>query len=432
MRYLSALYFLFLCHVCHGQLQIGSLDELLEYADKNSPAARQSALQPYIAREDVNIQASGLYPKVNVFATGDYYPIIATQVIPAEVLGGQKGTYLKAQFGLPYIFSGGVELIMPVINLEKWTQLAKSRAQYRQAQWSSRVAIENLHLQIIQAYYQYLVTKTVAMLSEENVATTDVLMHVMEQRRTARVLNPADYNRSKNLQADTKVSLVNYRRSLHQAQNAVLALLHITDTGKLVIVDNLDSFSWVLPAPPEDVHNRPAMQEAEARSAVAALALTESRRGPLPKLNLNGRYAYNMQSKFEQGSSNVSFDAGNVGLRLDVPLFQGNYYRALQHKSKLLLTSAAAEQDRVAAQLWQQQADWSAQYAAAWEKHVILKGKLATAFDNLRIARLGMEENVMEFDEFNNIFLEYNRTRMEYIQNQADGILYQLLSSQKF
>ena len=111
MRVIKACFFLLMINLpAFGQVTVQNLNDLLAYADKSNAAARQARLQPYISRQDVNIQASGLYPKVNAFATGDYYPIIATQVIPAEVLGGPKGTYLKAQFGLPYVFTAGVEL----------------------------------------------------------------------------------------------------------------------------------------------------------------------------------------------------------------------------------------------------------------------------------------------------------------------------------
>jgi outer membrane protein len=139
-----------------------------------------------------------------------------------------------------------------------------------------------------------------------------------------------------------------------------------------------------------------------------------------------------MQSKFETGKGNVEFNTANVGVRLDVPLFQGNYYRSLQHKSKLQLESAKLEQERTRATLTQQQQDWYAQYKAAYSKHTLLENKVATASDNLRIAKLNIQEGVMEFDEFNNIFQEYNRARMEYLQNLADGILYHLLSTQNF
>jgi outer membrane protein TolC len=133
MRFLYVLILIVITQVAQAQPAINSLEELLDYADKNSPAARQALLQPELARHDKQTQASVLYPRVNAFATGDYYPILATQLIPAEALGGAPGTYLKAQFGLPYVFTTGAELTVPVVNLENWAKLAKAKAQYEQS-----------------------------------------------------------------------------------------------------------------------------------------------------------------------------------------------------------------------------------------------------------------------------------------------------------
>jgi hypothetical protein len=71
-------------------------------------------------------------------------------------------------------------------------------------------------------------------------------------------------------------------------------------------------------------------------------------------------------------------------------------------------------------------------YTAAYSKHTVVEQKVKTTSDNLRIARLNVKEGLMEFDEFNNIFMEYNRAKMEYLQNLTDGVLYYLLSTQKF
>lgn len=423
--------FIFCCIILSragAQVSVNSLEQLLDYADKNSFIARQASLQVAAARQDIHIQSSGLYPKVNVFGTGDYYPIIATQVIPAEVLGGKPGTYLKAQFGLPYIFTAGTEVSMPVINMEKWTQVSKAKAMYRQAEWNRRLAVENLHLQLIQAYYQLLVTREVVRLNNENAATIDELMRIMDDRKSAGVLNPADYNRSANLQKDINVTNENYNRLLGQYGNDLFALIG-TEAN---ISDSIGRFAWASPVMDGEVTQRPAYHESEAKVQSMSLQLAESKRAALPKLNLNGRYAYNLQSKFEQGSNDVTFDVANVGLRLDIPLFQGNYYRSVQQKNSLQLQIAKVDKERVEAQLTQQLKDWIAQYVAAFNKHGQLEAKLAAAADNLRIAKLSMQEGIMEFDEFNNIFTEYNRTRLEYIQNQADGVLYYLLSTQKF
>ena len=80
-----------------------------------------------------------------------------------------------------------------------------------------------------------------------------------------------------------------------------------------------------------------AWKEAEWKVRTAELSLRQGRTGGLPELMLTSRYTYNMQTNFEPGFKNIDFNVANVGLRLNVPLFQGNYYRAARHKSKLQL-----------------------------------------------------------------------------------------------
>jgi len=429
MRYLYILLLVIITQPVTAQVAIDGLDELLEFADKNSPAAQQARLQPLMAKKDKQVQASVFYPRVNAFATGDYYPILATQLIPAEALGGTPGTYLKAQFGLPYVFATGAEVTVPVINLENWAKLSKAKAQYQQSEWSSKVALENLHLQLIQAYYQALVTKEVLNLNEENEQTADELLRIMSQRNEQGVVDPADYNRSKNLSLDVKTTRIGYTRTMQSSVNNLVAIL---DTDTVELREELDSFEWPVLYNAGDVTRRPAWQEAAWKVRTAELGLSHSRSAGLPELTLSGRYTYNMQTNFEPGFTNIDFNIANISLKLNVPLFQGNYYRAAKHKTKLQLESAKLEQERTEAALKQQKEDWLAQYNAAFSKQKVLEDKLANAKDNLRIGKLNIKEGVMEFDQFNNIFMEYNRARMEYLQNLADGILYHLLSTQNF
>lgn len=431
MRFFYTLILLTVSAVGFAQVEVHSLDALLRYADKHAPQILQSKLIPEMAKQDVNIQASALYPRVNVFGTGDYYPIIATQVIPAEVLGGAPGTYLKAQFGLPYIFAAGAELTMPVVNLEKWTQLSKARTIYNQSKWAGKASLESFHVQLIQAYYQTLVTKEVLGLNDENITTIAELRRIMEERYNNGVVNPADYNRTANLYMDVQSAGYNYKKQLQQSYNALSAMLSLKNDS-LMLSENMTDFSWPLLQNVNDPANRSAWKEADYKLQVAELSLSESRKGGLPRLSLTGRYTYNMQSKFEVAGNNVEFNTANVGMRVDFPLFQGSYYRSLQHKTKLQLENAKLEQQRTRATLTQQQSDWYAQYQAAFSKQNVLNEKVKNASDNLRIAKLNLKEGVMEFDEFNNIFTEYNRARMENLQNLADGILYYLLSTQKF
>lgn len=429
---LAGTFFLFLFLSVHAgaQVQFNDLEGLLQYADVHAPAAQQARLQPMMAKDDKRLAASSLYPRLNGFATGDYYPLIQTLVIPGEIVG-KPGTYVPAKLGLPYVFTAGAELSIPVINLEKWTQLSKAKVQAQKSGWSSKAALEAFHIQLIQVYYQTLATKEVLKVNEENVKTANELLRIITERDRVGVVNPSDYNRTVNLQRDVKTTRINYERMFAQGVNNLQAMMNIQDDS-LVMTEGLTDFNWPAPQADGSASTRPGWQEANLNVRIAELSLGESRKGGLPRLSLNSRYAYNMQSELTSGGKNIEFDVANIGMRLDVPLFQGNYYRTLIHKNKLQLKWAQLEQQKVQSTLTQQNNDWFAQYLAAYNKQAILKEKVATASDNLRIANLNIKEGVIEFDEYNNIFVEYNRARIEYLQNLADGILYYLLSTQNF
>lgn len=415
--------------VAHAQVTITDLDGLLQYADKNSPQARQILLQPQLAKQEKIATSSTFYPKINAFGTGDYYPILATQLIPAEALGGPSGEFYKVQFGLPYIFTAGAEISMPIIDLSNWAKLSKAKSTYEQKKWTTEKDLETLHLQLIQAYYQTLVTEEVLVLNEENEETATELLRIMTDRDAQGVVNPADFNRTKNLVLDVKSTRIGYTS---QMQQNVSNLNSILGTDTIILNEELSDFNWPVLHTAGDITTRPVWQEAQWKIRTSELALKQSQYDGMPKLSLAARYTYNMQTNFEPGFNNVEFDIANVNLKLNVPLFQGNFYRSSKKISKLQLQSAQLEQDRIAATLTKQQQDWLTQYQAAYDKHIVLKEKVATSAENLRIAKLSISEGIMEFDEFNNIFIEYNKARMEYLQNLANGILYHLLSTQNF
>lgn len=433
MRFIQILFLATLAFsAARGQEQINNLEALLQYADAHSTEAKQAQLLPQVAKQDVNIQTSGLYPRINVFSTADYYPIIPSMVVPASLVGGPTDSYTPVQFGLPYVFVAGAELSIPVVDLEKWAQLKRAKTQYQQSQWSSKASMERLHIQVVQQYYQLLVAKDLAKLNEENLETVTELVRIMADRKEAGILEPAEYNRSLNLKLNTETSGIDYAKNIRQAANALYATLGIKDKKQADIAGSLSDFNWPLLEARTYIGSRPAWQEAEMKIKSSELALAESKRGGLPKLNLNSRYAYNMQSKLESGSSGVEFETANIGLRLDIPVFRGNYYRSLQKKNSWQLESARLEKEKVEVTLSQQHEDWFNQYSSAFAKRAVIEQKVKNASDNLRIARLNVKEGLMEFDEFNNIFIEYNRAKMEYLQNLADGVLYHLLSTQNF
>jgi len=409
-----------------AQLNFSGIDEVLQYADRNSLQTKQAALQQSISKKDEAINKSGLLPRLNLFGTADYYPIITTQLIPESVFGGSADKFRQVQFGLPLSFAAGAELSIPVINFERWEQLKRFKLQSQQTDWNSKANLESLHIQVTQWYYQSLLTAQLVQLNKENQQVINELLRILEDRKTNGILNPADFNRSKNLQLDMQTAGVEYEKNYRQSMIVLKQLLNLPDSVVLQFKDSV-SGKKILQLPGEnEISNRPSWKEAAAKLAVAQQQLKESQKAALPKIALNGKYTYQWQMKPSAGE-HVNYDFSSIGLRLDFPLFQGSFYKATRQKSVLQLDLAKTMQQQTVNDLTRQQSDWRNSYRAALEKQNLLQQKLAVATENLRIAQLNIKEGVMEFDEFNNIFQEYNKARLDNLQNLSDGIVYQLL-----
>jgi outer membrane protein TolC len=422
---LFAIFFLY-AGLVSGQIRFSSLDEMIQYADKNSLVTQQAQLQITISKKQTAINQSALLPKLNVFGTADYYPIITSQVIPESIFGGPAGKFTKVQFGLPLSFSSGVELTLPVINFEKWEQLKRYRLQELQTKFKGDADIENLHIQITQWYYQALLARELVLLNQSDLLVTDELMRILTERRANGILNPADYNRSKNLQLDMQAAAIQYDKNYQEALIVLQQLLNLPAKTNLLLSDSIAGKNWQMVPDTISINKRPSWLAASAGTSIAAQQLRETEKGALPKIAFTGKYTYQWQMK-PSADQHVNFDFSSIGIRLDFPLFQGFYYRETKQMNKMQLLLGQSLQTQTANDLNRQQAEWWNSYKSALKRQDMYTQKLSVAKENLHIAQLNMKEGVMEFDEFNNIFQEYNKARIDFLQNYTDGIVYQLL-----
>lgn len=410
-----------------GQITFSTLNDVYTYSDKNSSIATQVIVKERINSTEEGLSKSALLPKVNVFGTAEYYPVMGSMVVPGKLLGARDDSYQKVQFGLPYNFSTGVEVSMPVVNFEKWEQLKLVRLQSVANNFDTKTHLENLHINLAQLYYRALLYKQLIQLNDENKKVTAELMRIMEERKKNHVINPADYNRSQNLSLEVINAGIEYAKLYDVTLNNLKAAVNINSTETILLKETIPEVESALLREETDITNRAAFKQAEAQVAVANQALAASKKSTLPKVSFYGRYAYQLQVKPGKESQQVNFDVGSLGLRLDVPLFAGKYYKLQTQKSNDQYHLAKLQQEQVERSLQQEHTTWQTNYNAVVSKQPQLIRKLKYAAENLRIAQLSFKEGVMEFEEFNNIFLEHMQTQIENLQNTADGLVYKLL-----
>lgn len=428
MRILIVILLLSLAKSLSAQVQFSSLNDLLKYADQQSLVVQRGKIQQQAAREATSITKSSLLPKVNAFGTSDYYPIVPSMVVPAPLLGGQQGKFTSVQFGMPLVFSSGVELQVPVINFSLNEALKTSKLREQSALYKAEADKEVLHMQLIQLYYGHLFLQKLSVINSSNQQSLDELLRAMQLRFQNGIVDPADFNRLKKLTIDNKTAAIIYQQQLEENNSALHALLNIPDSINISIKDWLSSDIEVGIAQVIDETERLGFKAAQSQVTVARQQVNETMKAPLPKLNFTSRYTYQWQ---KNENSTVHFDAAVVGLRLDVPLFAGKLYQKQKQQANTVLDAAKNEEQQVQASLKQQTNEWQAKYNGAAKKIALLKQKFQLAEENLRIATLNLKEGIIEYDSFNNIYLEYNQAQVELFQNLADSIIYQLLLTKK-
>lgn len=409
-----------------AQLQFKNLDEVLDYADKNSLAAKAAQLNEQLIAKDEQLYRSTLLPRIDLVAAADYNAIIPSMVVPDKLMGGAEGKYSTVQFGLPFTFTPALEFSLPLIHPLKWQELKKLALEKERSKHNTGVQLEYLHVQLAQAYFNALAAKELLAVSNESKKTVAQLLTVLEQQKKEGVLQPVDYNRARLLQADIDNSAVNWKLLLNKSMDALHQLLDISSTNTITLVEN-PVINWKL-TEITDAAKRPAYLLAETARKIAEQSLVQSKNAGLPTLSLQARYAYQWQVNKGQ---TVQFDMSSIGLRLGLPLFAGGYYKRAQQKAAILTEAAKTGGQQSLAQLKNEQADWINHFTAAASKQKNLKQKMEATSDNLRIAQLSIREGVMEFDDFHTVFQEWLRVRMEHLQVINEGLFYQFLLTQK-
>lgn len=420
---------LFITETALAQTVFTSLDQVLEYADKNSKFLQQSKMGHQLSRIEEALVQSGFKPRINFYSTADYYPIIPSQVIPDIFNGGNGDHFRKVQFGLPLNFTSGLEFSLPVLNFEKGAILKQAALETEQLKWKTESDKDRLHQLLIELYYKLLMTKELLKLNKENETVSAESLHLMELRKKEGTLNQSDYNRAKNLSIDLQTLVEEYEKAYQIYLNAFKSLTFIDEKEKVEINGNL-TLSPFIPEP-TSANQRAAVIQASFLVKLAEQGMEQAQKRCYPKLLLTGRYYYQYGLKSGSNSQSFHFDAALVGLRLDYSIFNGGYNRTQKEKAKLQFQSAQLGLEITKENVNKEQRDWWIYYTTAKKKALLLDQKVQTAGDNLRIAELSMKEGVIEYDQFSNIFMDYIKVRIDRLQNLSDAVIFQTLLTQK-
>jgi outer membrane protein TolC len=315
-----------------------SLADCIGYATNNSFTLQLARLDEKIASAYVReVRSTGL-PQVSVSSTFEDNLRLPVSLIPAEVTGGEPGTFTAARFGTKYNLTNTLRADQLLYDGAFWTGLKAAKQSTRYYHELTQQQTETVVYNVGRSYYRALVSAEQLEVVRSNLRNTEELLKNTGEQYQAGLASQTDRDRVQvdynNLQADYENAAREAVKSLNQLKfdmgmplQTAFGLAKI-DTTLREITRGIDTTvtAWYT--------NRTDFKVLQASGELLRLDLRRIRSGYQPTLG-----AYFSGGIQAQRQNFTLFDAGYpwfknylVGLQLDIPVFDGlrKHYQAQQ------------------------------------------------------------------------------------------------------
>lgn len=326
-----------------SQVQFGSLQEVLAYADKNAISIQSALHQEQIATAKNKASKTALLPAANISAGFNDNITIQPTLVPAKLFNpaAPENTFNEYTFGRRYIYTTGIQASWDVVNFQKWFDIEASKAALQLNQANTINTKYQIYNQLAQTYFSILLTEKYLKISKENIATADNIYRIAKDKYVTGLFTEENLNRSRIQQVQAAQQASSLEASLQQLYNQFQAQLNIGEP--LVLKDELLDKEMDTSYAPAITSSHPEVLVQEAQVKLSEKQLAQSKSLQYPILTLGYQYNYNWATdKMLDFSGANNLPQQFWGMKLSVPLFNG-----LNIKSKIKQSKIQFEQEQV-------------------------------------------------------------------------------------
>lgn len=310
-----------------------SLPELTEFALRNNPRTRQAWFAARAAAAGVGIERADLLPQVTgVYAVSRNRPVSATT--------GAESSW-QTRFGpsisLSYVlYDFGVRAHQ--IEAAEYRSLAANLSQNR--------VLQDVVLQVEQAYYQLLGLEALVRTNELSLKNSQTALEAVQKRRESGLATVADVYRVETQVAQAQLNLTRSQGDLEKAkgQLAVAVGLPVHSTLRVQTMSDQPQVREMTEAMATLLErakaNRPDLVAAEAQARAARASANATAKAGLPSIEITGSSGHNTFHDDRPSSTSYA-----LALNLRIPLFSGfrDTYSTRQAEAQAAQAEAARD-----------------------------------------------------------------------------------------
>ena len=414
-----------------GQVVFRSVEDVWKYADQHNIIIRTAKYELDKSGYAKKMAYSALLPQAA--ATGSYTDNIALQttLIPGPVLGRPPGTYETLQFGEQFVYTGGINAQMNILNLQNWYSAKMAKQTEEMNKESLASTRKSVYQQLATQYYSYLLMQEVARLADATASVADSTYQSADNKFKQGTANEANVDVAKLNWERAQQTQITAKYQMLTALNNLKGLLGFSLNDSLKIeatlqgslnVESTGSFT-------ED----PSIRLALWRAKINLTQYKSANSAFVPTINVLYNYAtQRFDTSFEpfEGASGVAgwFPSQYWSLQASWPIFTSGSRYFNSKKNKLSYEESMEQYDNVRKQSEINDENIRLNYQKAAAVLDKAKDVMNLSFDNYQHIANRYEAGIAPIDDRLNAFRDYLDYQNQYLNSLSDMLvqLYQV------
>jgi outer membrane protein TolC len=331
-----------------------SLVEAQRYAVSNVLQLKKIGLDDDLARQRYEAKRATLYPQANGTLDLRWNAVRPTNILPGTLAGLPADQNLSVQFGTLFNLTPQLDVTYNVLDPTRKINLQLEALNEKLAQNTSAQSEFDVRMAVKKAYYAVLLQRLRIKLAEDNLKRAQAFLQDGEARMQEGRLVKADLDRLRLTAANRETELKKSRQSYEQSLLTLKYRMGYALDSAIVLSDTL-LITPTAPVPPALADtasirtNRLEFKNLAIQQEQDQLTSLRIRRAYLPSLNFYSAFAVQgFRDDLNFFESNTWFGNIYLGLRLNVPVFDGFLKKAQLAESRLALQRRKLEAEQLA------------------------------------------------------------------------------------
>lgn len=303
-----------------------SLPQAVEYATKNNVQVKNALLNVQMQQQNNKIITAAAFPTIDANVGTTYFIDIPVSLIPGEIFGQPKGTYLPVQFGTKYNTTASIQLKQLLFDGQVFVGLQARDASMQFQKKAVEVTEENIKTNVQKIYYQLVVAKKQIELLDANIARLKKLQHDVNEIYKNGFAEKLDVDKLEVSLNNLKTEKQKVLNTINMGYVGLKTLMGMPIADELILTDQVSETEIKKDVLVDSVNytDRKEYQYLQFAQSLNKYNIKRYQLSYLPTISFNANYSKqalrNKYTFFEKGDW---FTSSFVGLNINMPLFSG-------------------------------------------------------------------------------------------------------------